>query len=354
MAKKRKKRTEARERNWRDAHEYAFSHDRIKHLRAKLRVTDAAPQAPLPSAFEPNGFVIAHSKKWAFVKLEDGERLCKIDERLVNEESSLLAPGDRVLVEFESEDAFVRGIGPRRTKLSRPAPANARPREQVFAANIDRLIVVASAAEPVFNPGLIDRYLIAAQVSGVEAVLCVNKSDLAAAEPAELPSYREMGIRVFTVSCKTGAGIEIFRDALRDSTGVLSGHSGVGKTSLLNALDPNLRLITREVSEVTGKGRHTTTSARLYELAGGIQIIDTPGIRALGLWSVGPAETSYYFPDLAESAVRCKFRDCTHTHEPHCAVHSSVEDGKISRARFESYLRIRKSLEEERKRTMPG
>lgn len=354
MAKKRKKRTEARERKWQDAHEYAFTHDRVKHLRAKLRVTDAAPQAPLPSAFEPNGFVIAHSKKWAFVKLDTGERLCKIDERIVNEDSSFLAPGDWVLVEFEGDDAFVRGIGPRRTKLSRPAPANARPREQVFAANIDRLIVVASAADPAFNPGLVDRYLIAAQVSGVEAVLCVNKVDLVETLPPELPSYRELGVRVFCVSCKTCAGIETLRDALRDSTCVLSGHSGVGKTSLLNVLDPNLRLFTQEVSEITGKGRHTTTGARLYELTGGIRIIDTPGIRALGLWRVSPEEMTYYFPDLAECATACHFRDCTHTHEPRCAVLTGVDEGRISRLRYDSYLRIRKSLEEDRKRTNSG
>ena len=354
MTKKKKKRTGVRQRDWSEAHEFAFTHDRVKHLRAKVRVTDAAPQAPLPADFAPNGFVIAHSKKWAFVKLESGERLCKIDERLVNEQSSLLAPGDHVLVEREGEDFFVRGIGPRHTKLIRPAPANARPREQVLAANIDRLIVVTSAANPAFNPGLIDRYLVAAQVCAIEAVLCVNKMDLSSTEPEALDSYRGLGVRVFCVSCRTGAGIEALRDALRGNTGVLSGHSGVGKTSLLNALDPGLRLITQEVSEVTGKGRHTTAAGRLYELAGNIRIIDTPGIRALGLWNVGPDEMTFFFPDLAGQAAGCRFRDCSHTHEPHCAVRIAVEKGHISRFRYESFLRIRSSLVEERKKLLSG
>ena len=347
VKKRKKKRNLVRERDWESKGEFAFTHDRIKHRRAVPKISDAAPQAPLPTEFTPNALVIGHSKKWAFVEYEGEELLCKIDERLQEEITTLIAAGDRVLVEFEGDEPFVRGIAPRTSKLSRKAPEHSRLEEQVFAANVDLLIVVAAVADPPLRPGLIDRYLIASQVCGIESILCVNKMDLVDAEPPEVQHYRDMGIRVFNTSADTGQGLDDLRDALRGKLNVLSGHSGVGKTSLINALDPAVRLFTQPVSENTGRGRHTTTGARLFELSDGTRIIDTAGIRALGLWGVSPGEVSQYFPDLAEHAIACKFRDCTHTHEPECAVRDAIERGEIPKARHESYLRIRKSLEEE-------
>jgi ribosome biogenesis GTPase len=216
----------------------------------------------------------------------------------------------------------------------------------VFAANVDVLVVVASAAKPAFKPGLVDRYLIAAEVGGVEAVLCFNKVDLVDAEPPELQAYRDLGVHVIKTSCETGEGLNELRAALRGKMSIFAGHSGVGKSSLLNALQPDLDLETREISEATKKGKHTTTTARLYQLDDGIRVIDTPGIRALGLWEVSPEEVAYYFPEIAEHGAGCKFRDCTHTHEPKCAVREAVETGAISRHRFESFQRIRESLGE--------
>ncbi|MFP4499388.1 MAG: ribosome small subunit-dependent GTPase A [Candidatus Hydrogenedentota bacterium] len=349
MAKKRKKKRKlVRERDWETQGEFAFSHDRVKHRRAVPKVSDNAPRPPLPTEFTPNACVVSHSKKWAFVEIDGQELLCKIDERLEEETATLLAPGDQVLVAWEGGEAFVRGVAARRSKLSRKAPEHSRLEEQVFAANVDLLVVVASVADPPLRPGLIDRYLIASYGCHVEPILCINKMDVAPAEPPEAAIYRDLGIRVFTTSCATGAGIGALRDALRGKVSVLSGHSGVGKSSLINALDPNARLLTREVSQATGKGKHTTTAARMYELEGGIRIIDTAGIRALGLWGVSPAEVATYFPDLGEYAAACKFNDCTHTHEPGCAVREAIEAGQLSRARYESYLRIRASLEAER------
>ena len=351
-----KKRKQVRDRHWESEaqHAFAFTHDLAKHRRATVRMRQQTGLAdPLPQDFVPNGTVISHSKKWAFVELEGEERLCLIDERLKEQECTLLAPGDQVLVEFEEEDAFVRGVAPRRTKLSRPGHEDARLKEQVFAANIDLLIVVAAASQPPFRIGLVDRYLIAAEVGGVAPLLCLNKIDLVEGEPEEVTLLRELGVRVIATSCKTGQGIDELHETLHGKISVLSGHSGVGKSSLLNRMDPNLAVHTQTVSDLTSKGRHTTTASRLYTLSGGVRIIDTPGLRALGLWRVEPEEVAFYFPEIAERAANCRFRNCTHTHEPQCAVLEAVAAGQLSPARHASYLRIRASLESETGHT-PG
>lgn len=357
MKKKRmekKKRKDVRTRDWTDKHEYAFTHDLVRHRKASLKLPERAQgENPLPADFEPNATVISHSKKWASVLFEGAERLCLVDERLKEKGATLLAPGDRVLVEFEGEDSIVRGIAARRTKLCRPSIGKEGSEEQVFAANVDLLIVMAAAVQPAFNPGLLDRYLIAAEIGGVEPILCVNKMDLVEEEPQQLRLYRELGLRVLLLSCRTGLGINDLRTALDGKTSVLSGHSGVGKTSLLGALDPSIDALTLEVSDKTNRGRHATTSGHLYEFPGDTRIIDTPGIRALGLWKVSPEELAYYFPEMAEISLTCHFRNCTHIHEPKCAVRQAVAEGRIPKPRYESYLRIRASLESDNNMT-PG
>jgi ribosome biogenesis GTPase len=272
------------------------------------------------------------------------ERLCLIDEKIVEGISTLLAPGDEVRVEPLGDDWFVRGIGARRSQLSRLALERSRLTEQLIAANVDLLVVVASAAQPRFKPGLVDRYLIAGGVGGVSPMLCVNKMDLVDAEPDGVAQYRELGLTVAMVSCETGQGLDALREALHDKLSVLVGHSGVGKSSLLNALDPNLDIRTREVSGYNEKGRHTTSESRLYELDGGIRIIDTPGVRKVGVSGVSPEELAFYFPEFESLALECHFRNCTHVHEPDCAVRQALEAGALSRLRYESYLRIRESL----------
>ena len=363
---RRKKKRTVREKDWDHRHEDAFTHDLRRHRRTDTAISDAAPAPDIPEDFEPNGLVISHSKKWAFVLWNDqagsereGERtrepetsrsnhedLCRINEYLLERGATILAPGDRVLVESVDGEPWVRAVAPRRSKLSRPGGEHARVSEQIFAANIDVLVVVASAAKPPFKPGLVDRYLIAAEVGGVTPILCINKMDLVESEAPELSAYRELGIQVIPTSCETGEGLDDLRNALRGKLCVFAGHSGVGKSSLLNSLQPELDLATREVSEATQRGKHTTSAARLYELDDGLRIIDTPGIRQLGLWGVSPEEVAFYFPEIAEQAAACKFRDCTHTHEPDCAVRQAVDDGQIPRLRFESFLRIRESLQE--------
>ena len=347
-----KRRRTTRERDWENRHDASFTHDLARHRRAQVSLSKTSKAlGELPEEFEPNATVIAHAKKWAFIHMEGEERISLIDERLQEGESTLLAAGDQVLVERDEDEWMIRGIAPRRTKLSRPS-AHAKVKEQVVAANVDLLLIIAAAASPPFRPGLVDRFLISAQLGGVEPVLVLNKMDLVEQPPEEAVAYRALGIQVIETSCVTGQGIEDVRQQLRGKLSVLSGHSGVGKSSLLMALDPALDLSTQEISN-TDRGRHTTTAARLYTLAGDIRLIDTPGIRALSLWGVTPEEVDYYFPEISAASAACQFRNCTHTHEPRCGVKDAVEGGQIAGQRYLSYLRICASLASEKNLT-PG
>jgi ribosome biogenesis GTPase / thiamine phosphate phosphatase len=270
------------------------------------------------------GLVIAVGPGICTVAVDGETRQCRCDFPV--------APGDAVSIRHEK----IAAIAPRRTALSRTDPGNPN-RERVIAANIELLVIVAAIEDPPLRPGLIDRYLITAARGGVQPVLCINKVDLCA-DTAVCEPWREMGVPVVLCSTRTGVGIDEVRDLLAGSLAVLAGHSGVGKSSLLNALADEPRARTGAVSEVTRKGRQTTTSARLYELRNGARIIDTPGIRELGLGRVTPAELRFAFADFA--AFECRFRDCTHRTEPDCGVRESVESGAISKARYSSYLRI--------------
>lgn len=352
-----KKRSTVRERNWEGKPEAEYSHDLVRHRHALSKLSEnSLYRNPLPKEFNTNATVVFHSRKWAFVKRDNaGNRqgetsLCLIDERLEEKESTLLAPGDRVYIERDKDgNEVVRGIGERTSTLFRYAPRKRGVEKHLIAANVDVLLIVAAAKHPPFRPGLIDRFLITAQLGGVFPIICLNKMDLVPEPPEQLHLYRDLGIPVFKTSCATGEGIEGLREVLCGKTSVFAGHSGVGKSSLLNALDPQLRAYTREVSEATQRGKHATTAAWLYELDGDICVIDTPGIRTLGLWDVGPEELAFYFPDLAEYSLQCRFRNCTHIHEPGCAVQNALEQGRIAAGRYASYKRIRETLETDAK-----
>jgi len=342
---RRKKKRRPRERDWDAKHEDAFTHDLAKHRRADRWDLAPGQTAPIPpEALEPNAVVIAHSRRWAFVRLGDNEHLCAIDEALQPNRASLLAPGDQVHVNLEHEPPIVRGLARRRSKLSRLAHAQSRLVEQVIAANVDVLVVVASATRPRFKPGVVDRFLISAAVGGVDPLLVVNKMDLVQAEPDAIGWYRDIELTVINTSCVTHQGIDALRAALLGKQAVMAGQSGVGKSSLLNAIDPALQVLTQEVSASTDKGRHTTAASHLYLLEGDIRVIDTPGLRQLGLWGVSPEELAFYFPEFDELAPGCRFRNCTHVHEPECAVRAAVEAGEIPKRRYQSYRRIRDSL----------
>jgi ribosome biogenesis GTPase len=213
----------------------------------------------------------------------------------------------------------------------------------VLVANVDQLVIVMSAAEPRLKPNLIDRMLVTAEKGGIRPVICINKIDLI--EPADLMPitgvYAQLGYDVVLVSAKQNIGIDRLRERLTGAESVVSGQSGVGKSSLLNAIEPDLALRVQTVSEETQKGRHTTTTAVLIPLSFGGYVVDTPGIRQFQLWDVIPEEVAGFFRELRPYVSRCRFPDCTHTHEDDCAVKDAVADGWIDARRYESYVQIR-------------
>jgi ribosome biogenesis GTPase len=242
----------------------------------------------------------------------------------------------------------VQSVLPRRTVLARPDPLNAH-MQRLVAANVDVVIHVVSLKSPPLRPRLIDRYLIAIQRGGAQPVICVNKIDLLdeeelAEELEPLAPYLNLGVPIIGCSTKSGAGLDKLRAEVEGKMAALVGHSGVGKSSILNALDESLQISTNAVHR-RGTGRHTTTSSTLYDFGAGTYLIDTPGIREFGLWDLDRDSLRDYFPDLAGPAELCRFTDCTHVHEPDCEVKEAVERGELSRARYETYVRLWQDLE---------
>jgi ribosome biogenesis GTPase len=276
--------------------------------------------------------------------VETGPGFCDvlcIGERVRCRTAVEVAIGDQV--RFSAERRRVEEVLPRRTVLSRSDPHNRRV-ELVIAANVDIVVNVVSLKNPPLRPGLIDRYLIAIGKSGAEALVCVNKIDLLenADEFAPLLPYERLGIPVIRCSATSGEGIGQLSDALAGKLCVFAGHSGVGKSSLLNTLDSGLTLDTAAVSSGNQRGRHTTTSSALYRLPNGAMIIDTPGVREFGLWDISSADVRSYYREF--EGRTCAFGDCSHTHEPDCAVKTAVEAGEIAMARYEGYMRILRTM----------
>jgi len=278
------------------------------------------------------------------VLLGDGEVAATLSADLAGHQQSDLAVGDEVLVERRDDTHRVVVVLPRRSLLARADP-HVTQRRRAIAANVDIVVVVVAAEAPPLHPRLIDRYLIAVEHSGAQPVLVVNKMDLLAEDRrhellAGLQPYRSLGMPVLPCSVERGEGIEEIRAALSGNTCVFVGQSGVGKSSLLNALDSDAAARVGAVRDRDGRGRHTTTASALYDLAGGIRVIDTPGIRRFSVEDDDPAAIAAGFTEFAPLAEGCRYRDCTHVHEPGCAVRRAVEDGAIPRSRYESYVKL--------------
>jgi ribosome biogenesis GTPase len=283
----------------------------------------------------------------------DGERIdCLLPRDITAVQISAVAVGDSVYFTLDERSSpRITEVLPRRTTLSRPDP-HIPERERLIAANIDAVVIVASVKAPPLRIRLIDRYLIAIQRGGARPFVCVNKTDLLGSEEerrsvaAMLDPYRAIGVSVVFASASTGVGVDELQSALRGLRCVVVGRSGVGKSSLLNAMCPDLALRTTAISEWSDKGRHTTTASALYELPEGIEIIDTPGIRQFGLWKIMRADLRWYFPEFGALTSACRFHDCSHTNEPACAIKQAVEREEIAPARYDTYLRILRTLEE--------
>ena len=233
---------------------------------------------------------------------------------------------------------------PRRTVLARwrrdaSRRSSGGAREHVLAANVELAVVVAAVARPPFHPRLIDRSMVIAQRGGLEVAVALNKIDLESARP-DLSAYRGLGLEVVEVSARTGEGIERLARLVEKRTVVLAGHSGVGKSSLINALAGTELAATGGLGGRRHQGRHTTSRSSLYRFGRDTAVIDTPGIRSLALTGIPPDELAALFPEFAEPAARCRFRDCAHDHEPGCAVRDAVAAGRVATGRHDLYLRL--------------
>lgn len=244
--------------------------------------------------------------------------------------------------------ASIETVEPRTSELARRAPGRSRG-AKILVANPDRLVAVFALTHPAPNPRLLDRFLVAAEVNRLPAVVVVNKNELPGADAAfaQFQPYVAAGYPVIRTSAKTGEGLDRLRAVLCDNTSVLAGPSGVGKSTLLNSIEPGLSLRVGDVSEVVGKGRHTTVTARLIPLGCGGYVADTPGLRELGLWEVDAARLADAFPEFREPAEQCRFAPrCSHSHEPGCGVRDAVRAQAIAPARHESYLALLAEIEE--------
>ena len=246
----------------------------------------------------------------------------------------------------ENEEGVIEEILPRRTKFSRRYPGKRDPTEQIVVANADQVVTVLSVRQPDLNLRFLDRFLILAEVGEMDAVVCLNKVDLIdAAERRKLDSvlsaYERLDYPVLFTSINHPQTIERLRDLLRDKFSVIVGASGVGKSSLLNAVQPGLALRVGEVGAKTGKGRHTTTLVELFCLEVGGEVADTPGIREVGLWGVDTEHLDLYFPEMESHLGKCRYTDCVHLSEPGCAVIEAVNTGEISNVRYLSYVSLR-------------
>jgi len=264
-----------------------------------------------------------------------------------------ISVGDEVEIDLENENegtAIITEILPRNNYINRQSP-RAKHQHHIVAANLDQSMLVATLKEPRTSQGFIDRFLVASEMYHVPALIVFNKSDLYKRKEMDKYEqwkimYEEIGYKVFIVSAAANEGIEELNERLKNKITLISGHSGVGKSSLLNIILPELELKIQEVSGWSGKGQHTTTFAEMFDLPFGGKVIDTPGMREFGLVDLSRQELSHYFPEMRDRLNNCQFNNCLHINEPGCAIKEAVSNGEINEDRYMSYYGILESIEE--------
>lgn len=289
------------------------------------------------------GLVIRIEPRAWTVLVGEEEVPCSLRPRLFENLGDLKNPvavGDQVKLVRESDRGAICEVLPRKNQLARKSPKD-RGKLQVTAANIDQVVSVNAAKNPPFRRGLVDRFQVASERQGMDLIIVVNKCDKGPPKKLsrELEVYQRAGYTVLFTSAKTGEGVPALADCLKDRTSVLVGHSGVGKSSLLNVIDPELGLRTGIVAK-HGRGRHTTTSVSLWRLQNGGRLVDSPGIRGFGLSDIPAAELAILMPDLRPFTSGCRYPDCTHEHEPDCKVLDALARDEIDGGRYRSYIRM--------------
>ena len=303
------------------------------------------------------GVVIKSTGSWYQVRMEDGQEIpCRIrgkfrlyGKRLTNP----VAVGDEVQVlideDADERSGLIKEIGERRNSVVRQSPRQ-KHHLHLMASNIDQAVLIITIREPNLKQGFIDRFLLMTEPHDIPAVIVINKSDLYDEEDLELYEglkymYEDIGYRVLLTSAQSGEGLDDFRSVLEGKVSLISGQSGVGKSSLVNAIEPGLDLRTSMLSDYSGKGQHTTTFAEMHPLSGGGYIIDTPGIKTLTFNHLEPQDVAHNFREFFEVSVNCKFNNCLHRNEPKCAVKAAIENGEISELRYINYLTILEEVE---------
>ena len=302
------------------------------------------------------GVVYKSTGSWYTVKDETGrfwnarmKGIFKIDEITSTNPVSV---GDKVEIEKENETertALISKICDRTNYINRQSP-RLKHQHHIVAANIDLSLLLATLKEPRTSQGFIDRFLIASEMYHVPSIIVFNKADLYKKKEAEKfeqlkGMYEQIGYKVFLISVKTNVGVDELKMEIKDKITLISGHSGVGKSSLLNLIFPELQLKTQDISGWSGKGLHTTTFAEMFDLPFGGSIIDTPGMREFGLVNLSRQELSHYFPEMRERLGGCQFNNCLHINEPGCAIKEAVANGEINEDRYVSYVNILDSIE---------
>ncbi len=295
-----------------------------------------------------HGLIIKAQSGFFSVETDAGLVVCQLRGKLKQGRAmgDIAALGDRVEITVLADGSgVVENVEERKQALVRLDPRPQGKYQQVLLANADQAVFIFACANP--NPKLkmLDRFLVIAEKQKIPPIIVANKTDLTTNASEVFGLYEKIGYRVIYTSVKENRGIEELRAALVKKISAFAGPSGVGKSSLLNTLQPGLGLAVNEISKVMNKGRHTTVTREMFALNGGGYVADTPGWKSLALWDTQPEEVDAYFPELAPLVAECQFSDCSHTHEPGCAVQTALAEGKIHPDRFDSYLKLRSGME---------